>query len=166
MRYILVSGSRGWPHPEKIIADLDRHRARLGPGDTLVVIHGGARKGADAIASAWVRRHRATRPRSATSEPALADVAEWVFPADWGADCRPECASERGGHGPRRVRRDGSDYCPAQGNYRNQRMVDAAARRGAFVALVYILNESSGAADCLERLRAARINTTPILLYT
>jgi hypothetical protein len=83
--------------------------------------------------------------------------------ADWGADCDPaQCAP-----GHRRTRPNGSTYCPAQGVYRNQRMVDYAAeqqRAGLWVHVVAFFEnpKSTGTLDCVRRARAAGL---PVLEY-
>src|SRR4051812_5286933 len=51
---VLVTGSRSWVRARAIFADLDALRAEH--GDRLVVVHGAAQRGADAIAEAWCRR--------------------------------------------------------------------------------------------------------------
>lgn len=84
----------------------------------------------------------------------LADGWGWTVDtreADWSAPCRDTC---RPGH--RRQRRDGTEYCPAAGNYRNQDMVDAGADAGVAVPLRGAANR--GTKDCYRRARRAGIH--------
>lgn len=80
-------------------------------------------------------------------------------PARWEGPCRPECV-----HGRRmtRRRRDGSSYsyCPAQGGYRNQEMVD----RGHDLCIGWFATPNSrGTKDCLDRAAQAGIPTYRVL---
>lgn len=68
--------------------------------------------------------------------------------ANWETPCRNTC---KPGH--RRRRRDGTDYCPAAGNYRNQAMVGA----GADVCVAAPGATGSGTRDCMRRAKAAGI---------
>lgn len=65
---VLITGSRAWSRRTDVTAALDALRAEHGPG--LVVVHGGCRAGADAVAAAWAARTGTT-------------VQAW--PADWTA---------------------------------------------------------------------------------
>lgn len=76
-------------------------------------------------------------------------------PADWTAPCGDQC---RPGH--RRVRGDGSDYCPAQGNFRNQAMIDKLPR--PTLTLAFLIGESRGTRDCASRAQQAGI---PVFFY-
>jgi hypothetical protein len=105
-------------------------------GRDLVVVHGDA-DGADALADEVAWRHGLeVDPR----------------PADWDGLCRPSC---KPGH--RRTRRNGSTFCPAAGNYRNQAMVDL----GAVVALAFLVppdvSPCTGTRDCAWRAKDAGI---------
>lgn len=51
---VVVTGSRGWPHPEEVSAQLDALWEER--GSELTVIQGGA-SGADEAARGWVARH-------------------------------------------------------------------------------------------------------------
>lgn len=77
------------------------------------------------------------------------------FEATWDADCDERCTSNH-----RKERFDGSTFCPAQGPYRNGRMVVLAKRyhdAGAWVrgAAFYADPKSSGTGDCVRQARAA-----------
>ncbi|NEW49357.1 DUF2493 domain-containing protein [Nocardia cyriacigeorgica] len=72
-RRVLVTGSRSWPTPSQVWAELDEIRGLLHPGDTITVVHGGAR-GADTAAATWCK-NRADTPG--------ADIVEERHPADW-----------------------------------------------------------------------------------
>lgn len=77
------------------------------------------------------------------------------FPADWYAPCRSECESDH-----RRWRNDQS-YCPAQGNYRNQTMVDYVVSLNIGLdhirCIAFPLKDSKGTWDCMRRATAAGI---------
>lgn len=68
-------------------------------------------------------------------------------PADWEGPCRSSC---RPNH--RRRRRNGSVYCPAAGNYRNQYMID---KGGVTKTLAFF--GASGTHDMMQRSRVAKI---------
>jgi hypothetical protein len=135
MTSVLVTGSRhASPQHAQLIADAltDAVTGRSGPH---LLIHGEA-SGADALA-----------------ERAARDLGWNVrgIAAKWTAPCRVEC---RRGH--RRPRADGSDYCPAAGNYRNQELVDLAVQHLPDVrALAFPLPGSRGTWDCVRRAERA-----------
>jgi len=112
---IIVTGSRSWTATERIAFELGHAIGSLGaqPED-VTVVHGAALSGADAIAE------RIARSMGCVTER---------HPADWNAPCDARC---KPGHRKRRA--NGSDFCPAQGMYRNQEMVDA----GADITLAFI----------------------------
>jgi YspA, cpYpsA-related SLOG family len=142
---MLVTGSRSWKDPrpiEQAIYDMAMEAAQL--GKDLVVVHGACR-GADRLAQSIVRRQRAHGWRHIHEEP---------HPADWNAACIERC---RPGH--RRPRTNGTDYCPAEGRYRNELMVGL----GADVAFAFIKDQSPGATHCAEFAEAAGICTTRII---
>lgn len=149
---ILVTGSRLWTDKDTItralmeaIADYGAHllitdRVCGYPGPAVLwhqvtVVHGAAR-GADTIAA----RQASAWGMSVEPYPVTDD--------DWHAPCRPEC---RPGH--RRLGRDGRDYCPAAGNYRNARMVAF----GADVTLAFPIGRSPGTRSCMRLAEAAGI---------
>lgn len=92
-----------------------------------VLVHGAA-SGADRLCARWWEAH------GRTCDP---------HPADWQAPCRTSCAA-----GHRRRRRDGTDYCPAAGNYRNQEMVDSG------LDLLIAFPGGTGTADMVRRARS------------
>jgi hypothetical protein len=141
---ILVTASRSWTDADAIAFHLDA-AAMDALGRDVVVVHGAGGNG-DRLAG------QAAEYLGFTAEP---------HPADWEGPCRAECS-----RGLRRMRRDGTVYCPAAGNYRNQEMVDL----GADTALMFALpctgrkrgcparpHDSHGAADCADRAKAAGI---------
>jgi hypothetical protein len=77
-----------------------------------------------------------------------------VHPARWHDPCRPECEPDHRRPG----RNGGASTCPAQGNYRNQHMVDLGAR----ICLAFPLPSSRGTYDCMARAEAAGI---PVKTY-
>jgi hypothetical protein len=137
---LLISGSRTWddtqPIHRAIYTEVMRTRHEI--GETLTVVHGAA-KGVDMIAAAYTRSlHLLGAP-----------VTEEPHPADWTGPCAPECQP---GHRRKKHGRP-QFYCPTAGHRRNQHMVDL----GADLALVFIRNASTGATDCLNRIRSAGI---------
>src|SRR5947208_6164229 len=79
---VLVSGSRTWPWPGIVDGALAEQRARLGPGDVMVVVVGydpdrRYPPGVDEFAYTWATQHRDN------PNPALAAVAVESHPADW-----------------------------------------------------------------------------------
>lgn len=143
---VLVTGSRDWSDRQRL-ADvlLDMWHDALQDGYTGVLLtHGAAEDGADALAAAWAVEN---------------EVPQDPYPADWEGPCSPGC---RPGH--RRPRR-GRDYCPQAGHRRNQTMVDLQPT--LCVAFVMPCTQaacqrprphpSHGTADCMRRARKAGI---------
>ncbi|MFD0405523.1 SLOG family protein [Kitasatospora sp. NPDC127116] len=126
---ILVTGSRAW-------SDRAQLEWALGVAfkafRSITVVHGACETGADRLAQEWAGR---------------AGILCDPFEADWD-NCGPGC---RSGH--RRVRRDGSEFCPTAGPRRNQAMVDAGAR----YCLAFLLPGSRGTRDCIRRAEAGGI---------
>jgi hypothetical protein len=143
---VLVTGSRNWADRSMIDNALwEAYLALIvtGPFTEMRVLHGHNRKGADAIADRWaigryyegVRLHR--------------------VPAKWSSLCLPSCSA-----GHRRPNTWGEgDICPAQGNYRNQHMVDLMP----IACLAFLWQTpSTGTEDCIRRADEANI---PVLTY-
>lgn len=138
---MLVTGSRAWVDRQVLgdaLLDCWHDAMQLG-ADGITVVHGDA-PGADSFADLWAIGHRGL------------GVLREPVPADWSA-CAAEC---RPGH--RRLRRDGSGYCPTAGHRRNQLMVD----RGAAVCLAFPLGASTGTRDCMRRAKRAGIPVRPV----
>lgn len=133
---ILVTGSRALTDAALVEDALAYAKARFSPRP-IVVVHGGA-DGADELAHVLASTFGMTMER---------------WPADWTGPCRDTC---RPGH--RRKRRDGTEFCPAAGNYRNQAMVDA----GAELALAFPVGKSTGTRDAIRRAEKAGI---PVRVY-
>lgn len=145
--YLLVTGSRGLRSYRFVATAIDlAWKDAQATGFThLVLIHGAA-PGADSLAERWYQQHKG------------GTVDRKEFRARWKGPCIPGVCTP----GHRRKRPDGSTYCPAEGNYRNQRMVDFAAPHvadGAALALVFYAGPvpSSGTADCQRRAKTAGI---------
>lgn len=138
---VIVTGGRDFRQDWVVFNALAHVYAEDRPeGEWLWVVHGAA-KGADEHASVWAYSwHRAGR-----------NVYWEEHPAKWSAPCRETCAPNH-----RRRRRNGTTYCPAAGNYRNQEMIDAGAD------LVLAFPGGSGTADCVRRARAAGIEVREI----
>lgn len=145
--YLLVTGSRRLTSHRLVATALDLAWAEArGLGFTdLLLVHGAA-PGADSLAEHWYQQHQGPT------------VDRKDFKARWSDPCKPGVCSP----GHRRRREDGSTYCPAAGNYRNQEMVDFVAphvAEGAALQLVFFadLAPSNGTADCARRAEAAGI---------
>lgn len=133
---VLVSGSRNYANPGAVAAVLWGVAAVHGP---LHLTDGGA-DGLDKLAEGFAGQEGWS--------------CETVF-ADWQAPCIAECD-----HGPRKWRRRRGSvsytYCPAQGNYRNQTMVD----KGHDLCIGWFAQpKSDGTQDCLTRAYNAGIPT-------
>jgi hypothetical protein len=111
---MLITASRDWPdiRPiEQAIRLMAMEAAQL--GRDLVVVHGNA-QGGDKLAQSVVRGLRSQ---------GWTRIHEESHPAPWDAECTARCP--RANH--RRKRRDGSDFCPAVGLYRDEEMVKLGA---------------------------------------
>lgn len=113
--------------------------------DRIEVIVGDA-PGVDAEVMAWVRQQQ---------DPRIVLHGGSPFVATWDADCDERCTD-----GHRKVRADGSTFCPAQGPYRNGRMVVIAKGyhdQGSWVRVAAFYGEpnSSGTKSCVEQAEAA-----------
>lgn len=144
--YLLVTGSRTIRDYDLVANALDQAWTdAVAEGFTRLVIVHGAAQGADSLAQRWYFKHRAR------------GVEQHRFPADWQADCGITCNPTH-----RRTRSSGGTYCPTEGNFRNQRMVDHLAEHvatGAVMALVFHADAkpSAGTADCRRRAIKAGI---------
>ena len=140
---VLVTGSRDWKDVRAIEQALLAYHPADEQGfdlpDKPTLVSGACPRGADRMAETAAR------------------FLGWHierYPADWSAPCRPEC---KPGHRRPTLGGRGGTYCPAAGNYRNQRMVDA----GADVVLAFQLNGSRGTQDCIDRAEAAGLSVIP-----
>jgi len=132
---ILVTASRTWKNPALMWQWLDYHSlwAMDNGYREVVVIHGDA-DGGDQIAKLWGE--------------VTTGAMQFPVPADWAAACIARCAPHH-----RKQRRDGSWYCPAQGMYRNERMIGLKP----VVVGAFIHSNSSGAVGCAALAVAAGI---------
>lgn len=140
---LLVTGSRRWVYLPSVAETLSFYtRLAFEHGERLEVVHGAARDGADALAASWVSRW------SRRGWPVSADP----HPANWSA-CDSECR-----HGPRGVRKNGSEYCQYAGLRRNSKMVDS----GVQACVAFWRSGSPGTKDCFEKAQAAGLK--PLIL--
>ena len=139
--YLLATGSRGFSdYPLVANAASEARREALAYGFTrLVGVHGGA-AGADSLFDRWCKEN---------------GVVPKDFPARWEADC----IVGRCKPGHRCQRRDGTTFCPAEGNYRNQRMIDwllsVTGPQAVLVLAFWEQPRSIGTANCVKLARAA-----------
>lgn len=166
-RWTLVTGSRTWTNPAPIAADLDARLDAVPAGGSLVVVVGYDPErqyppGVDELAYEYCESVAEFAERAGKS------LIVETYPVDWQAPCRAECD-----HGPRPRNRRGQEYCPAAGDYRNARMVQAVAAAMAQGAdgecLAFVdpcvkprcrrpkPHDSHGAADTIARADAAGI---------
>lgn len=127
---VLLTGSRAWTNPDPIEEAL-KTIARRHPD--MVLVHGACPNGADNLADRIAERCGIER------EP---------HPADWD-NCGTDCPQRI----HRKIRANGTTYCPLAGPRRNRHMVEL----GADEALVFITGRSWGTADCLRRIKTAGI---------
>lgn len=119
---ILVSGSRTWSSPETIrrVFTEDARRYR-----SVTLVHGQCdphhpRTGQPvrwATATHVAREDQLRLYGADWLSDLIAAELGWqteAHPADWQAPCRPTCQP-----GHRKVNRDGQEFCPAAGDYRN-----------------------------------------------
>lgn len=154
---MLIASSRDWEDIRPIehaIMLMAAEAAQL--GRDLVVVHGNA-SGGDRLAAAVVRGRRAQGWKH---------IHEESHPAPWDAKCTRRCP--RNSH--RRKRRDGTDFCPAVGLYRDEEMVAA----GADACFAFIMpcrkvgclrpkpHGSHGASTTADMAQKAGIHTTRI----
>jgi predicted Rossmann-fold nucleotide-binding protein len=138
---VLVTGGRDFRQEWVVFNALAKVYSEMPEDEWLWVIHGGA-SGVDTAAAEW-----------AWSWHSRSFHVYWEeHKAKWSAPCRDTC---KPGH--RRRRKNGTSYCPAAGNYRNQEMVDS----GADLCLVF--PGGTGTADCRRRAEDAGIPVEDIL---
>lgn len=131
---ILVTGSREWTDTGAIFNAL-LNAAKQESNVTLV--HGGA-KGADFIANRW------------------AEHFQWTIeehPANWDS-CGPDCDDSH-----KRVRYDGTKYCPRSGFIRNAEMVNL----GADICLAFYKGTSKGTDMCAKLAEKAGIKVLRVM---
>jgi YspA, cpYpsA-related SLOG family len=122
----LITGSRDWIEPLRTWEALNECRAKARRrGCILVVIHGDA-PGADMIAKLYAQL--------------TAGVEQEPHPANWEGPCNPRRCKP----GYRRTGKNGREYCPAAGDYRNEEMIATGADRAA----AFIRAGSHGASNC------------------
>lgn len=134
---VLGLGSRAWTDRDLIDNALTEtwHDARQDGYCGIEVMEGTA-DGADFMCGEWAkaRLHEG--------------VGHLPVAADWEAPCPPTCPP-----GHRKIRRDGTEYCPIAGHRRNQNMIN----RRPVIALAFQVGNSTGTADCLRRAKKAGV---------
>lgn len=150
--YILGMGSRQCPNwltgvvRSKLYGMIRSEREHSGGRVNRFEFIVGDAPGVDAEIRNWVRGQN--NPNIVLHEGA-------PFEATWDADCDERCTPNH-----RKERANGTTFCPAQGPYRNGRMVTLARHYldgGAWVrgAAFYASPQSSGTRDCVNQARAA-----------
>jgi hypothetical protein len=138
---VLITGSRDLLPEHRPVVEEALIAAVKGDPGPHTLVQGGAR-GADLLAAKAARK--------------WGWQVETYFP-DWSQPCTSSC---RRGH--RRKHKSGSGtYCPAAGDYRNQRMVDSGV--DVCVAIYHSGSKNKGTSDCAKRAGAAQI---PIIRRT
>lgn len=141
--WILVTGSRDFRDYRLVATVLNSawHDATQDGHLGLTIVHGAA-AGADSLAEQWWERHQRF------------GVQRDRFPADWDAECLPECPPTC-----RRTRVDGSSYCRGEGRYRNRRMIEhvkANAAEGSVLVVAFFSRpDSKGTLNCCRQAKAA-----------
>lgn len=138
---VIVTGSRSWKDGALVRQKLeDCLDTTTNTGDTLTVVHGACRSGADYYADGWAR-WQSKHHHPAHPEP---------HPARWEDPCRPTCRPGHRRHDPR-----GWDVCPQAGFYRNEHMVTL----GADLCLAFITDQSKGATHCATYAESQGVHT-------
>lgn len=145
--YLLATGSRNFTsYPTVAEAASEARREALAFGFTrLVGVHGAA-DGADSLFDRWCKAN---------------SVQPKPFAADWEADCVPGVCKP----GHRLPRRGGGTFCPAEGNYRNQRMIDwllsVTGTQAVLVLAFWQQPRSKGTANCCRIAEDAGFTVRP-----
>lgn len=146
--YILTTGSRIINTPMRGIIHREMFRLLAKAKDdgvaALEIIFGDA-DGADGEVANWVKMKRGFPVTPHEGSP---------FVADWNTPCDDRCAPDH-----RITRWDKTTYCPAQGPYRNETMVDITAQyheAGLWVCVAAFYNtaNSKGTKNCVGLARA------------
>lgn len=166
IRRIALSGSQSWPVKWRgvIWGDLDKHLSRLAPGDTLVLRHGNARRGADYAAHLWFEDRK--------GGPHGVIMIEERVDADWD-HCVEEPYKDVRGQTVRACPPDhrkpvkGTDRtrCPSAGHRRNPD-VPAHPDYPVNLFLAYCLDDSSGTMGTVGYAKRWRVNYSLHAAYT
>jgi YspA, cpYpsA-related SLOG family len=144
---ILVTGSREWGDRRALFGALDGVLAEVawqarqrGEKWSVTVVHGACPSGADLYAHMWYT--------SRLGVWGAERVREAPHPADWETCSWPDCTPAH-----RKLRPDGTDYCPGAGFWRNQQMVSQGA--DACLAFLWTGAGNRGTWDCAGRAQVA-----------
>jgi hypothetical protein len=131
---LLVTGSREWVDRTAPRDTLTWVTTRVEPY-RIVVVHG----------AQGTRDHygRATKGHDLIMDEVASErgIRTEPHPADWDT-CAPDCDPQH-----RKIRRNGSDYCPTAGFRRNQKMVDL----GVNLCIGFPLGRSPGTRNCMHK---------------
>lgn len=146
----MVTGSQTWTFAPTLDVVLSLYtREAFAVGERLTVVHGDCGQGADEIAARWVdRKNLAGWP-----------VDQQRCPADWSAPCEGRCRGHRRGR-----RRNGAEFCPAAGMYRNEDLAAALnaqlpSHPGGGFCEAFIRDGSPGATHAARYAHSLRIPT-------
>jgi hypothetical protein len=148
--FLLATGSRIAPLwlRHEVLTQLSAlaEEASLDRGIRRFLLLDGDAYGVDKVAGGWTRMQHPWEARRK------------AFPATWSAPCEPHLCTP---NHRRPSKATGEDFCPAQGSYRNGRMVEFVRQQyhennaWAVVAAFYQRPKSEGTADCVRQARAA-----------
>lgn len=145
---VLLTGSRDWPEDryEDVHAALEECVDTAVERDGMLQVVVGDARGVDKVVYRWVRK--AMQDGKPVLEPE-------VHSANWYNECdTKQCATNH----RREDKRDPSkSICPAQGIYRNLRMVNREPRVDMCIAFIH--NDSNGTTQCKEAAQRAGIPT-------
>lgn len=172
---VAVSGSQTWPVKwrTRIWDDLDEQLARMAPGDTFILRHGNARRGADRAAHLWfMERHGGPHGVLMVEECVDADWDNCIVGQPYrdarGVSWKP-CPETEGGKPHRRPSKhsnapDGC-ICRWAGQRRNPDVV-AHPDHPVDLLLAYCLDRSNGTLKTIECADRYAVNSRVAKIYS